>query len=337
MNMPSVLAKMSVRRSRAVPKLLVCAAVTLTVSAVPAAASAAADTYSLSSGQVALTAGGHTWDLSITFTSGATTSTPATLDIQISRTAGTGQLEDHVWTFDVPNTVLSFSGGHATLNAGSSVSPLASVDVAFADTSSKPMSCIAGSGTAYAGTLKGTVTIKTGFKPTGTLGGTSLSFATPNTLEAIAGCVPPTPCLSNWTSPPGTVSALGVIAGGPGDQKTTTLVERTTTLSSTATRLDGAVMSTAKPKFSGGTLHITTSSSGIITGSATLSGGTKEPTQTLTCVTPTGKSYTEHQTDYADPAFKSPAGITADTLLTGTLKSAKSGEGFFTVSTFTKG
>jgi hypothetical protein len=239
--------------------------------------------------------------------------------------------------FDVPDSALSVSGGDATLNAGSSVSPLASVDVAFAHTSSKPMSCIAGSGTAYAGTLKGTVTIKTGFKPTGTLGGTSLSFTAPNTLEALSGCVPPTPCLSSWTSAPGTVSALGDTVGGPGDQKTTTLVERTTTLSSTVIRVDGAVMSTPKPKFSGGTLHITTSSSGIITGSATLSGGTKEPTQTLPCVTPKGKSYTEHQTDHVDSAFKSPAGISAHTLLTGTLKSGKSGEGFFTVSTFTKG
>jgi hypothetical protein len=201
---------------------------------------------------VALAAGGHTWDLSVAFTSGATSST-AKLDIQISRAAGTGQLEDHTWVFDVPNSALSFAGGDAKLNAGSSVSPLASVNVAFADTSHKPMSCIVGSGTAYTGTLKGTVTIKTGFKSTGTLGGTSLSFAAPNTLEAMAGCVPPAPCLASWISPPGTVSALGDTIGGPGDQKSTTLVERTTTLSSTVSRLDGAVMSTPKPKFSGGT------------------------------------------------------------------------------------
>jgi hypothetical protein len=346
MNVPSSLARVSAPRIGTAPKLFICAAVTLAVPAVaaaspaaaaPAAASAAADTYSLSSGQVALAAGGHTWDLSVIFQSGETTSIPATLDVQISRAAGKGQLEDHIWVFSVPNSVLSFSGGDAKLDAGSSVSPLASVDVAFTHTSSKPMSCIAGSGTAYSGTLKGTVTIKTGFKQTGTLGGASLSFAAPNTLEAMSGCVPPAPCLASWTSPHGTVSALGDTIGGPGDEKTTTLVERSTTLSSTVTRVDGAVMSTPKPKLSGGTLHITTSSSGIITGSATLSGGTKEPTEKLPCVTPTGKSYTEHQTDYADPTFKSPAGIIAHTLLTGTLKSKKSGEGFFTVSTFTKG
>lgn len=341
MNLPSVLARASAPRIRTAPKLLISAAVTMAVSvvlaAVPAAASAAADTYSLSGGQVALAAGGHTWDLSVTFRSGTSTSTPATLDVQISRAAGKGQREDHAWVFDVPNGVLSFSGGDATLNAGSSVSPLASVDVAFTHTSSKSMSCTAGSGTVFTGTLKGTVTIKTGFKPTGTLGGTSLSFAAPNTLEAMSGCVPPTPCSSTWTSPQGTVSALGDTFGGPGGEKTTTLVARTTTVSSTVIRVDGAVMSTPKPKFSAGTLHMTTSSSGIITGSATLSGGTKEPTQTLPCVTPEGKSYTEHQTDYADPAFKSPAGISARTLLTGTLTSEKSGEGFFTVSTFTKG
>lgn len=341
MNLPSVPARASARRIRTAPRLLICAAVTLAVSVVltagPAAASAAADTYSLSSGPVALAAGGHTWDLSVDFQSGASTSIPATLDVQITRAAGKGQLEDHAWAFDVPNSALSVSGGDATLNPGSSVSPFASVDVAFTDTSSKPMSCIAGSGTVYTGTLKGTVTIKTGFKPTGTLGGSGLSFAAPDTLEAMSGCVPPAPCSSSWLSPRGTVSAAGDTFGGPGDEKTTTLVARTTALSSTVTRLDGAVMSTPNPKFSGGTLHIKTSSSGIITGSATLSGGTKEPTEKLACVTPTGKKYTEHETDYADPAFKSPAGIAAHTLLTGTLKTEKSGEGFFTVSTFTKG
>jgi hypothetical protein len=341
MNVPSMPARASAARIRTAPKLLICAAVTLAVpavfAAVPAAASAATDTYSLSSGQVALTAGGHTWDLSVTFQSGATTSIPADLDVQISRAAGKGQLEDHIWGFSVPDSALSVSGGDATLNAGSSVSPLASVDVAFTDTSSKPMSCVAGSGTAYAGTLKGTVTIETGFKSTGTLGGASLSFAAPNTLDAMSGCVPPAPCSSTWTSPHGTVSALGDTFGGPGDEKTTTLVARTTMLSATVIRVDGAVMSTPKPKFSSGTLHVKTSSSGIITGSATLSGGTKEPTQTLPCVTPKGKSYTEHETDYVDTAFKSPAGIAAHTLLTGTLTSEKSGEGLFTVSTFTKG
>lgn len=341
MNLPSVLAGVSAPRIQAAPRLLICAAVTMAASVVlaaaPAAASAAADTYSLSSGQVALAAGGHTWDLSVTFQSGATTSIPATLDVQISRAAGKGQLEDHAWAFDVPDSALSFSGGDAKLDAGSSVSPLASVDVAFTHTSSKTMSCVAGSGTVFTGTLKGTVKIKTGFKPTGTLGGTSLSFAAPNTLEAMSGCVAPTPCSSMWTSPRGTVSALGDTFGGPAGERTTTLVARTTTVSATVIRVDGAVMLTPKPKFSAGILRITTSSSGIITGSATLSGGTKEPTQTQPCVTPQGKGFTEHQTDYADPAFKSPAGITAHTLLTGTLTSQKSGAGFFTVSTFTKG
>jgi hypothetical protein len=340
MNLSCVLARASAPRIRTAPKLIICAAVTLAVPAVlavPAAASAAKDTYSLSSGQVARTAGGQTWDLSVIFTSSLEKSTPGTLDIQIFRAAGKGQLEDHVWVFDVPNSVLSVSGGNAKLNAGSSVSPLASVDVAFADTSSKPVSCIAGSGTAYTGTLKGTVTIKTGFKQTGTLGGKSLTFAAPNTLEAMSGCVPTTPCTSTWLGPQGTVLTFGDTFGGPTGEKTTTFVARTTTLSAKVTREDGAEMSTPKPKFSGGTLHVKTSSSGIITGSATLSGGTKEPTETLPCVTPTGKKYTEHQTDYVDPAFKSATGITAHTLLTGTLKSAKSGEGLFTISTFTKG
>jgi hypothetical protein len=341
MNLPSVLARVPALRIRT-PALLAAAAalaVSGALAAAPATASAATatDTYSLSSGQKALTAGGNTWDLSVTFTSGGTASTPGTLDIQMSRAAGTGQLEDHIWTFDVPNSVLSASGGDATLNAGSNTSPYASVDVAFADTSKKPASCLVGSGTVYTGTLKGTVTIKTGFKSIGTLGGTSLSFAVPNTLQALDGCVPHAPCLSEWTSPPGSVEALGDTIGATGStEKTTTIVETTTKLSSTVNRVDGAVMSTPKPTFSAGTLSIKTSSSGIITGSATLSGGTKEPTETLPCVTPTGKEYTEHQTDYVNTTFKSPAGLAAHTLLSGTLTSEKTGKADFTVNTYTK-
>ncbi len=135
LNLSSLPARASARLIRTAPKLLIPAAATLAASAMlaaaPAAASTAADTYSLSSGLVARSAGGHTWELSVDFQSGATTSIPATLDIQIIRAAGTGQLEDHVWTFDVPNSSLSFSGGDAKLNAGASVSPLVTVDVGW--------------------------------------------------------------------------------------------------------------------------------------------------------------------------------------------------------------
>src|ERR1700722_10879951 len=96
------------RLVKAAPMLLGGAAVALAVSAVPTAASAATQTFfTLSSGPVALTAGGHTWDLSVAFQSGTTTSTPASLDVQLTRSAGTGQREDHTWVFAVPNSTLS--------------------------------------------------------------------------------------------------------------------------------------------------------------------------------------------------------------------------------------
>ena len=328
------------RHSRKAPIFAVAAALAFTgaSAAMPAAASAASAsaTYSLSSGPAAVKAGGDTWDLAVMFSGSPVTGASSSLDLQMSRAAGTGQLEEHTWAFSVPSKILSFSGGNATLNAGSATSPLASVNVTFTHSSKKAEACVSGSGTVYTGTLKGTVTIKTGFKQTGTLGGKNLAFAAPDTVAASSGCLPPTPCLAEWTSPQAPAIALGDTIGGPGDQRTTTIVAKTVKLSATVTRVDGAVMSTAAPKFKDGTLSITTSSSGIITGSATLGSGTKEPTETLPCVTPTGESFTEHLTDYVNPAFKSPAGITAHTLLTGKLTSAKTGNGFFDVATFTK-
>jgi hypothetical protein len=342
MNQPSAPAGGPARHSRQALKPLITIAAALTLAgacvAVPAAASAAASAaaYSLSSGPAAVKAGGHTWDVAVLFASGATASQAGSLDVEIYRAAGKDQLEEHTWTFSVPNKIFSFSGGNAKLNAGSSASPLASVDVAFTEKSKKPETCLAGSGTVYTGTLKGSVTIKTGFKQTGTLRVKNVSFSAPNTVKASTGCVPPTPCLSEWISPKGGVLALGDTIGGPGDQKTTTIVAKTKKLSAKVIRVDGAVMTTAAPTFSGGTLHITTSSSGIITGSATMSGGTKEGPEALPCVTPNGKEFTEHITIYADPAFKSPAGIAAHTLLTGTLTSKKAGKGLFELATFTK-
>jgi hypothetical protein len=307
-----------------------------TASAAAASAATAKDTYTLSSGQVALKAGGDTWDLSVGFDGSLAAGQAGQITVLISRAAGTGQLEVHAWTFSVPDSVLSASGGSATLNAGSSTSPLASVDVKFASTAKKPETCVVGSGTDYTGTLKGTVTIKTGFKKTGTLGGKSLTFAAPDTLVASDGCEVPTFCESSWLGPAGTVNAFAETVGATGDEKTTTEVAKSTKLSATVTRVDGAVATTPKPTFSKGTLHVTTSSSGIITGSATLSGGTKESLPSQPCVTPTGKKFTEQITDYLNASFTSPAGIAAKTLLTGTLTSAKTGTGFFGTATFKK-
>jgi hypothetical protein len=314
------------------------AGLVLAGTAAPAAASAttAKDTYTLSSGQVALKAGGDTWDLSVGFDGSLVAGQLGQITISISRKAGTGQLEVHAWAFSVPDSVLSASGGNATLNAGSKTSPLASVDVTFASTSKKAETCVVGSGTDYTGTLKGTVKIKTGFKKTGTLGGTGLTFAAPDTLVASNGCEVPTFCESSWLGPAGTVNAFAETVGATGDEKTTTEVAKSTKLSAKVTRVDGAVASTPKPTLSKGTLHVTTSSSGIITGSATLSKGTKESLPPQSCVTPTGKKFTEQLTDYLNTSFSSPAGIAAHTLLTGTLTSAKTGTGFFDTATFKK-
>jgi hypothetical protein len=89
------------------------------------------------------------------------------------------------------------------------------------------------------------------------------------------------------------------------------------------------------PKFSKSakTLSVSSSASGAVTGSATLSHATVVLSQTLTCALP-GQTYTEHETEYS-ATFASPAGkhFQARTILTGTIKVAGSGSGIFTLAT----
>jgi hypothetical protein len=174
------------------------------------------------------------------------------------------------------------------------------------------------------------------------LSGKNVTFKHASTLQVDRACAPPHPAcaFTNWTGP---VSATGTapVADGdtigvPGHQNTLAGVARTVPLkapTAKTARIDFAVIKAKPPVYHSAakSLSVTSSSSGIVTGSAALGHATQVFKQSLTC-TFDGKNYTEHEAEYSS-AFASAAGhqFEARTMLTGTIKVAKSGSGFFTL------
>jgi hypothetical protein len=104
------------------------------------------------------------------------------------------------------------------------------------------------------------------------------------------------------------------------------------------TRTDLTTIKAKAPKFdkAAKTLSVSSSASGAVTGSATLSHAHVLFSETMTCALP-GQTYTEHETDYS-ATFASPAGkhFEARTILTGRIKVAGSGSGTFSIVTLKK-
>jgi hypothetical protein len=328
------------------------AAATLTIGTLAASVATAsagsatgdAATYAFTSGSVNLKGGGHTWALGVSVTSGVKPR-PWLVGIQITTPERGGQ-ELHSWGTTMPAGDFSPKPtGAATINSGSSLRPIATLSLTYAPTSHKRAACSFGSEVVYSGTLSGSVKLTTALKGL-KLSGKKLSFKRPNTLIVDDGCVPVhPPCdFSNWTGPEsfnaGPVAA-GITAGAPTRQESFSEVARTVALSaptSKTTRIDLTTMKAKAPTFSKSakTLSVTSSASGAVTGSATLSHARVAFSQTLMCSLP-GQTYTEHETEYS-AAFASPAGkhFESHTILTGTIKVAGSGAGAFTLVTLKK-
>jgi hypothetical protein len=294
------------------------------------------------------TANGQSWGMSV-----ADTDLTDTLTAGLFRTVtagGTGS-EEHEWTFDVPTSALTFdtSTGVGTLKGGSATSPVATIDLNFKATSHKAATCTSGSETVYTGTLSGEAKLVTSLTGGGTVGGASVTFnfkeSAPHMLVD-SGCVAPLDeCLAETSfssSTTGTKPEAGGLEGTEDGTKVDfVLVARKKTLSSPkgAFRTDDAEIDTSPPSWNAktGVLSVTTSSAGIVTGSATLSGGTVKTT-TFPC-TFGGKSYTMHVTQNTTANYSSPAGkaITAHTSLTGKLAAAAAkGTGLIDIVTASK-
>jgi hypothetical protein len=301
----------------------------------PAGAPASAFLTLNNAGAAVKTANGQSWIMSV-----ADTNVADTLTIAITRTVtagGTGS-EEHQWTFNVLASALTFdtSTGVGALKGGSATTPVATIDLNFKATSHKAATCTSGSETIYTGTLSGEAKLVTGLTGGGTVGGTSVTFNVKGSAPQIlvdSGCVTPIDeCLPETTFDSTTTGSKPAAGGLDGTEDGTkfdfVLVARKTTLSSPkgAVRTDAAEVDTSPPSWNAktGVLSVTTSSAGIVTGSATLSGGTVK-TSTFPC-SYGGKSYTMHITQNTTANYASPAGqdITAHTSLTGTLAVAAS-------------
>jgi hypothetical protein len=213
---------------------------------------------------------------------------------------------------------LSFSSSteKSTLKTGSTYAPVAAASVSFVPTSHKSASCTKGSETIYIGTLTGTLTLNTGIK-SGDVTVTKFSAKGTTPTETVdSGCIPPlgNDCLSSIvatssSSTTGVHAAVlsGTIFGVTLDD--VTVYEKTLlSLPKGASREDAAILDkpTVTWTSSKKTLSISTSSSGEITGSATISGG--KPTVTSGPCTFSGKKYTDVLTTAMPATWSSSAG-----------------------------
>jgi hypothetical protein len=286
------------------------------------------------------TANGQSWTLSVGDSNSA-----GGLVIALVRTVSTGGTgaEEHLWQFKSKASSLTFSKttGDGTIKGGSSTGKVATVSLTLKSTSHKAGTCSSGSETIYTSTLSGEAELVTGLTGGGTVGGKPVTLK----AEAIvdSDCVVSTnDCLASILFDSGTsagpVQAVGLSepAAGKTFDFVSVIKELALTSPKGATRTDIALvqapLATWNPKT--GVLSVTSTSAGIVTGSATLSGGTSK-TSNFPC-TFAGKKYTIKDTDNFTAKYASPAGkaLTGHTSLGGELvapSSAKDAE--FIVST----
>jgi len=232
----------------------------------------------------AKTSNGVSWDLLVSYSPSAT---GADVDVALEKLVAGTDFEFHSWKFAVNSSVLSFSGKSGTFNLGSEASPVVpTFDLSFKATSSKAGSCVTGKETIYTGSLSGEVTLVTGLSGGGTVKGSFTFGVIPPTITVDQGCVLPSTntCASEvlaGSSAVGATSSPSVFAESftlPNSSFKSVGLSSQTTLSAPkgATRTDvGADIEKAGKVFATYASKAVkmASSGGIVTGSATISGG----------------------------------------------------------------
>jgi hypothetical protein len=321
----------------------------LSASIGPAAASPAVPRtgipgFTFASGSASLSGGGHKWAFALDVQAFGGTAFNA-VGFGIS-TAHLGGIENHSWGGHLGATGLSVSSSAVmTVNSGSSLSPVASLKLTFRPTSHKTESadCISGSELVYTGSLKGSVRLRTGLKGL-KLSGAHLSFRGSNTLTVLQNCDLAPCALGSWESSTN-LAGKGALASGtsiafPG-RRAVNEVDITTsaTLSKAKElfRIDTFEISDAKaPHFdkASKSLSVTSTRSGIVTGSATLAHGKPDSSQVIhkTCKVE-GKEYTATGTAYVKAHYEPSRPFEAHTILSGTVKVKPDGPADFTIVT----
>jgi hypothetical protein len=300
-------------------------------SAPPARAAVATSELTLhNDGAAVKTSNGQSWVLTV-----ADTSIASTMTVGIERTvsAGGAGSEGHLWYFASAASSLTFdkSTGTGTVKGGSATSPVATIDLTFTATSHKAADCSSGSETIYTGTLSGEAKVVTGLTGGGTVGGKALKFTVKGSAPEMlvdSSCVPVTDeCVATLIFSSGVTAATpeaaglaGTVAGKKYDF--VTVAQRVTLAKPAgAYRVDDGLVDAPPATYNTktGKLSVTSTSAGMVTGSATLSGGSPQ-TQSFPCSFG-GKSYTVTATSDTTAKYSSPSGeaVTAHTSLTGNL------------------
>jgi hypothetical protein len=303
--------------------------------------------YFLSTGQVPIKADGHTWRFS-GFVSGSLIEPGQAEVLAQITTTHLGGTENHDWSMTMPGKDFkASSAGKASVSSGSSLAPIATLSLSFKPSSHTKVTCAAGgSQTTYNGKLTGSIHLTTGLKHL-TLSKRNATFSKPDTLQVSTDFCVPTPCLfASWSAgSPGLsenfTEAAGLELGRPAKLRYAAEFVKTKTLSAPkgTIRSDGALIDTATPRFSSSakSLSVSTSRSGVVTGTAVLGHARSLTKSTISC-REGGTAYTEKTVSYDKARYSSPSGhqIEAHTLLTGLLKLPRSGAAGWVILTSVK-
>jgi hypothetical protein len=297
--------------------------------------------FSLQTGSLRVRGGGHAWELSASIFGGG--SGPALAEVDLSATHGHGG-ELHSWEFaDMPQRDASFHAatGRVSVDSGASLSPVAGLSLTFRPASHARATCASAdfNGTVYTGSVTGTIRLVTGLDGV-RFRRVDVRFGRSSSVDVYRGgnCQGPDTCTwDDWFlgGRPG-VLALGLQAGPPGRKVFTAGLATDTVLSKSRQidRIDVAAMTTAVPAFSKRRhrLVITTSRTGLITGSAVIRHAVSQGPESSPCTV--GKTRYSVRTDGYFGRYASAAGqrIVAHMYLAPTWL-ARSGPGAFDIVT----
>jgi hypothetical protein len=319
----------------------------LSASAVPASARptvphAAIGSFSFAAGPAHLSGGGHNWSVEISVEAFGSPNFNA-IGFGIT-TSHLGGAENHSWGGTLGRGDLSVSSAAVmTINSRSSLSPVASLNLTFRPASHKTetANCLTGSELVYTGALKGSVRLTTGLKRL-KLNGAHVSFGSHDTLTVLNTCAL-APCrLSSWDASTSSSNNAATASGDsfvePGHAMSTVFIDRFVTLpgANKLVRGDTWTMTTRAPHFtkSSKSLSVSTSSSGLITGAATLAHGKPSGSEGApkTCKVD-GTEYSQSETEYMDARYEQSRPFEAHTILNGIVKVKPSGPADFDIIT----
>jgi hypothetical protein len=297
---------------------------------------------------VSIVSGGHAlkihsvaWSLSVVAFE-ATSTKQVTVSVILTH-ALRSDAESHSWTIsELPRKSLVAKGGGTYVldPAKSYTSPLMSIDLTFTASSRKAVACASGSETTYTGHLAGKVVLATGLTKAGTVGATKLSFSKPNTTTVDNSCVTKTgnkpPCEKSSLVASFSLSGAGAPSAEaytPKGQPDTLSISAYRQLAKPAHAFRYDAMTAEEPAttVSGSPPHAKVTTSGtFIAGHMTAIGSTSAPPQKQSC-TLSGHTYSETTRIYVASQTST---LAAKSLLTGTLRSPRSGPAQILLTTY---